>query len=95
MTRQHAVVVYSTAFCAPCEHLKRYLRDRDVSFEIKDPMMDEAAAEFLEANDIRSTPVMTVGDAIVIGFDRLEIDHALAAAGVATDPTTSAEPSTS
>lgn len=76
------VVVYSTALCIPCEHLKRHLRDREVAFTVKDPMMDEDAAEFLESNGIRSTPVLTVGDEVIVGFDPERVDEVLAAAGL-------------
>lgn len=84
MTDPQHVVVYSTALCIPCENLKRYLRDRSVEFEVRDPMMDEAAADFLESNGIRTTPVLTVGDVIVIGFDQQRVDGVLAEAGIPT-----------
>lgn len=72
------VVVYSTAFCAPCETLKSHLTARGFDFVVKDPMMDEDAAEFLESNDIRTTPVLTVGEEMVIGYDGPKIDDLLA-----------------
>lgn len=78
------VTVYSTVFCTPCEHLKRFLGDADVAFVVKDPMMDEDAADFLEDHNIRSTPVLTVGEHIVIGFDRPKIDEALRMTGILT-----------
>lgn len=76
------VTVYSTALCSPCEHLKSHLTESGVAFVVKDPMMDEEAAEFLEDRNIRSTPVLTVGDHVVIGFDRAKIDEALRSSGV-------------
>jgi len=81
-TTDQIVTVYSTAFCSPCEHLKRHLADAGVAFVVMDPMMDEDAAEFLENRNIRSTPVLTVGDHIVIGFDRAKVDEALRSSGV-------------
>jgi glutaredoxin-like protein NrdH len=71
------VVVYSTPLCAPCEHLKQYLRSRGVSFVVRDIMMDEEAAIFLEDRGIRSTPVLAVDDALVVGFDRKRVDELL------------------
>lgn len=54
------VTVYSTPLCAPCERLKQYLKAQGVSFEAKDLMMDEEAAEKIEDLGIRSSPVLEV-----------------------------------
>ncbi len=61
------VIVYSTPICAPCEALKRYLRERGVEFTVKDLMMDEDAALFLEDRNIRTTPVLQVDGEILSG----------------------------
>lgn len=61
------VVLYVTPLCAPCDRLKAYLRSREIDFAIKDLMMDEEAAEFLESRNIRSSPVLRVGDDILAG----------------------------
>jgi len=61
------VVLYVTPLCAPCDRLKAYLRSRGIDFAIKDLMMDEEAAEFLESRNIRSSPVLRVGDDILAG----------------------------
>ena len=76
------VTVYSTVFCPPCDQLKRHLGELGVSFTLKDPMMDEEAAEFLESRHLRTTPVMTVGDEVIVGFDPAAVDAALRTAGV-------------
>ena len=69
-----AVIVYSTPFCASCEQLKRYLTSRDIAFSIKDLMMDEDAAEFVEGQGIRTSPVLQVGKTLLHGND-LEPSH--------------------
>lgn len=61
------VIVYSTPICAPCEALKRYLRSRGVEFTVKDLMMDEDAALFLEDRNIRTTPVLQVDGELLAG----------------------------
>lgn len=71
------VIVYSTPFCAPCERLKSYLRSRDVEFTVRDPFMDEAAAEYLESCNVGTTPVLRVGDELVVGFALDEVDALL------------------
>ena len=61
------VTVFSTPLCAPCEQLKSYLRDRGVEFTSKDLMMDEDAAEFIDSKNIRTSPVLQVGDTLLHG----------------------------
>ncbi len=71
------VIVYSTPLCAPCERLKRHLRERGVAFKVVDIMMDEEAGAFLESRGIRSTPVLSVDGELVVGFDPERIDQLL------------------
>ena len=63
------VIVYSTPLCQPCEQLKNYLRERGVAFTAKDLMMDEDAAEFIDERNIRTSPVLQVGDTLLHGRD--------------------------
>ena len=63
------VIVYSTPLCAPCERLKAYLRERGVEFTAKDLMMDEDAAEFIDGRNIRTSPILQVGDALLHGAE--------------------------
>jgi len=72
------VIVYSTPLCAPCERLKRYLREKGVAFRLIDVMMDEEAGALLESRGIRSTPVLSVDGEFAIGFDPERIDQLLA-----------------
>jgi glutaredoxin-like protein NrdH len=69
--------VYSTPLCAPCERLKRHLREKGVAFKVIDVMMDEDAGVFLESRGIRTTPVISVDGELVVGFDRMRIDELL------------------
>ena len=72
------VIVYSTPLCAPCERLKRYLREKGVVFKVIDIMMDEEAGAFLESRGIRSSPVLSVDGELMTGFDPGRIDQLLA-----------------
>ena len=63
----HDVIVYSTPLCAPCEQLKAYLKAHDVAFRVIDLLMDEAAAEKLEALNIRSSPALEIDGEILAG----------------------------
>lgn len=61
------IIVYTTPLCRPCEQLKAYLRAHDVAFDIKDLLMDDAAADLLESRNIRSTPALQIDDEIYAG----------------------------
>jgi glutaredoxin-like protein NrdH len=72
------IVVYSTPLCAPCEQLKRYLREKGVDFSVVDIMMDEEAGAMLESRGIRSSPALSVDGEFAVGFDPARIDQLLA-----------------
>lgn len=61
------VTVYTTPFCVPCDQLKRWLKDHDVAFKVRDLMMDEEAQDRLEEKGIRSTPALEVDGEIYAG----------------------------
>ncbi len=75
MSRQ--ATVFSSPLCAPCERMKTYLRERGVDFIVRDIMMDEEAALFLESKNIRTTPVLLLDGELILGFDREQIDQLL------------------
>ncbi|MBM3492152.1 MAG: glutaredoxin family protein [Alphaproteobacteria bacterium] len=74
MSRQ--VVVYSTPLCAPCERLKGWLNRRGVPFMVRDLMLDQEAAERVEAAGVMSAPALEVDGRILSGpalaTDKLE-----------------------
>ena len=72
------VTVYSSPLCGPCERMKAWLTENGHPFDVRDVMMDEEAGELLESHDIRTTPVLQVGDRFVIGFDVAAMEKALA-----------------
>ncbi len=45
------------------------IKKRDVSFVTKDLMMDEDAAEFIEGQGIRTSPVLQLGESLLHGND--------------------------
>ena len=61
------ITVYSTPFCAPCDALKSYLTAREIPFSVRDPMMDDDAADFLATRNIRSAPALEVDSDIYAG----------------------------
>lgn len=69
------VIVYSTPLCGPCERLKGHLRAAGISFIVKDVLLDEEAAEFLESRNIRTTPVLSVDGELVEGYQPEKVDE--------------------
>ena len=63
------IIVYTTPLCAPCEALKRILTTEGLAFEIKDLMVDEAAADLMEKHGIRSAPALGINGEIYSGDD--------------------------
>jgi glutaredoxin-like protein NrdH len=63
------IVVYSTPLCAPCEQLKKFLREEGIEFEVKDLMMDQEAAELMEERGVRSAPALSIEGKILFGPD--------------------------
>lgn len=73
------VKVYSTLSCPWCRVAKDYLRSREVAFEDIDVGLDRGAAQELVAiSGQYGVPVITVDDAVVIGFDRAKLEQLLA-----------------
>ena len=50
-----------------CSRLKRYLSGRGIRFRQRDLLMDEDAAEHLEAHNIYSSPALEVNGEILAG----------------------------
>ncbi|MCP5372149.1 MAG: glutaredoxin family protein [Hyphomicrobiales bacterium] len=75
-TEERTVIVYSTPLCAPCEALKRYLKDRGIPFTARDVMVDAEAAERLESLGIFTAPALEVDGQVyagpALGRDRLD-----------------------
>jgi glutaredoxin len=69
MTQTRKLVVYSSPLCAPCEALKRVLASEGLAFEVRDVMVDEAAASLLESRGIRTTPALGIDDQLYAGDD--------------------------
>ncbi len=77
------VTIYSTQWCGFCHSLEQYLEKKGVSFVTKDIEKDESAFnELMEKiggrENFQGVPTSDVQGEIVLGFDRLKIDAAIA-----------------
>ena len=72
------VVVYSSPTCGFCHMAMDYFDQKGVKYTEKDISVDNDALNFvLEKVGQAVTPIITIGDKIIIGFDRPKIDEAL------------------
>ncbi|MDQ5968988.1 MAG: glutaredoxin 3 [Patescibacteria group bacterium] len=65
------VTIYSTPTCHYCNLAKDYFNDNQVKYEAFDVASDlEKRKEMMEKSGQLGVPVITIGDEVVVGFDR-------------------------
>jgi len=73
-----SVTIYSATWCAFCHMAKQYLDGKKVAYKDIDVEKDpEAAKHILAKTGQAGIPVIEIGEATIIGFDRPRIDSAL------------------
>lgn len=60
-----------------CDQAKEYLSQRGVQFRERNIVQDPAALADLKKLGYMTTPVILIGSAIIVGFDKDKIDQAL------------------
>ncbi|MBI4805498.1 MAG: glutaredoxin family protein [Desulfovibrio sp.] len=78
-----SVKVFALSTCIHCKHCKEYLDERGQPYECV--YVDKLAGderkntieEIKKVNPTLSFPTVMVGDKVIVGFDRQEIDKAL------------------
>lgn len=60
-----------------CERAKEFLSQKKVDFLVRNVAEDDAAREELAALGLRATPVIRIGDEVVVGFDRGKLERLL------------------
>ncbi len=72
------VTVYTTPTCGWCYRVKSYLTEKGVSYEEKDVSRDrEAAMEMIKKTNQMGVPVLDIGGAMIVGFDKERINYFL------------------
>jgi glutaredoxin 3 len=72
-------IVYGAEWCAPCHITKKYLSDKGIEYEYRN--VDENQQWLVEAltkSGQTGIPVIDLNGKIIVGFNRPEIDAALA-----------------
>ncbi len=73
------ITVYTTPTCVFCKAVKEHLKDKKVEFEEKDLTQDKESAKWVyDQTGQMAVPVTVINDTIIVGFDRPQIDAALA-----------------
>lgn len=72
------VTVYSSPSCGFCHMAMEYFDQKGVKYTEKDISVDNDALSFvLDKIGQAVTPIITIDDTIIVGFDRPKIDQAL------------------
>lgn len=78
-TAQTNVTIYSSPTCAYCHMAKEYFESKHVPYTEKNITTDAEAFDFVVQKVGQAvTPIITIGDTVIVGFDRPKIDEALA-----------------
>ena len=72
------VVIYSTPACPICMRAKVYLAKKGVAYEDIDvSASEEAAHEMIHRSGQMGTPVIFVGEQMMLGFNQKKMDEML------------------
>jgi len=73
------VKVFSTPNCDLCERTRRFLTEKGVDFDYVDVTRDrDGLLEMRElSRGARSAPVVSIGDKVVVGFNKDELEKAI------------------
>ena len=75
---QPTVTIYSSPTCAFCHMAMEYFKDKSVAYTEKDITTDADAYKFVVDEVGQAvTPIITINDTVIVGFDRPKIDDAL------------------
>lgn len=72
------VIIYTTPQCTYCQKAKLFFNERDVAFTEYNVAADAIRRqEMLDRSGQMTVPVIDIGGAIVVGFDRLKVKELL------------------
>lgn len=72
------IKIYTTQTCPYCIMVKNYFQEKGVQYEEANVSIDEKAREeMVNKSHQMGVPVIDIDGAIIVGFNRSEIDKAL------------------
>ncbi len=70
--------IYSTPTCTYCVILKKYLQEKNISYEDVDvSQSEEDQKRMIDKTGQMGVPVIEIDEKFIIGFDKEELDKAL------------------
>ncbi len=71
--------IYSTPECNLCDQAKKYLSEKGVDFDLVDITSDVDAFNEMKkvSGGARTAPVISIGDKVLVGFKKKDIEEAL------------------
>ncbi|MEZ4666453.1 MAG: glutaredoxin family protein [Anaerolineae bacterium] len=69
------VIIYTQPTCQACQRLKSYLKQKAVEYEERDVTENDQAFSELQQLGFTTTPVILVGDEVVVGFDQAKLER--------------------
>jgi len=76
------IKIYSTPFCVYCKIAKDFFDKKGLLYEEVDVSVDEKAAqEMVARTNQMGVPVIEIGEEVVIGFNKSQIEKILIALG--------------
>ncbi len=71
--------IYSTPECNLCDQAKKYLSEKGVDFDLVDVTSDVDAFKEMKklSGGARTAPVIAIGDKVLVGFKKKDIEEAL------------------
>jgi glutaredoxin-like YruB-family protein len=74
------ITIYGAEWCPPCHTTKNYLQKLGIKYDYRNVDEDpQAIMEAVTKSGQRGIPVIDIDGEIIVGFDRPQIDAALAA----------------
>ncbi|OGI96121.1 NrdH-redoxin [Candidatus Nomurabacteria bacterium RIFCSPLOWO2_02_FULL_42_17] len=72
------VSIYTTTSCVYCKLAKDFFKEKGVAYQEFDVVSDLAKRhEMIEKSGQMGVPVITIGDDLIVGFDRQQISKLL------------------
>lgn len=75
MARQ--VVLFSAPGCQGCEQARNFFNEQGIPFTERDINKDETAKSELQRKGIRATPVIAIGEQVMVGFNAEKLKQLL------------------
>ena len=74
---QPSITIYTQPTCQACHRLKAYLKQRGIEYYERNVIEDETAFAELQQRGISTTPVIVIGNEVIVGFDQAKLEKLL------------------